>query len=97
MQTYIWDDGSSITQDAFMNVVSVTDSTGATYAPNRNIGDQFANVILGGVSAAINRALAPKPVTVQQAVPQASVFASPLFGLALLGVGLFAVYKLASE
>lgn len=91
----VYDDGSALWTDDAGNVTQVQDSQGVVSQPDRTVTQSIINSLLGAFNTKLNQAVAPKPIVVQQ-TPVQQVMSSPLVPLVLLGLGVFAVIKLAS-
>lgn len=95
MRQQIYDDGTTITYNDDGSVYQYTDTSGAAYKPDTSILSRFADTVLNGINAKINRAFSPQ-VQYVQAAPASGVQAAlaAFLPVALIGAAAFLGYKL---
>jgi len=95
--TQVFDDGSTITTDAFGNVVGVTPATGGgSSMPESATSGDFLSTILYGVRRSIDAHFAPAPVAQPAYVlPGGFSLGAGIMPLVLVGIAALLVYKFA--
>lgn len=92
-----YDDGSAVWLDDSGNIIQVRDSSGVVGPPNRAASQSFLDTLVGSFTNKLSQAFAPRPIyTATVANPTGlGGSLSALMPLLILGLGAFAVVKLA--